>query len=89
MELIVVCAVLGLAALALARGDPAEAVSAGRQAAAEFGAMGTPLFQAEALTLLSKAYTAMGDAAAAQTTSAEAAALRITSGTAGEFSSQP
>lgn len=70
---------LGLAELALATGDPAQATVTERQALAMFQAVGAPLYQARALTLLSDAYTAAGDPAAARAASAEAAALRTTS----------
>jgi DNA-binding SARP family transcriptional activator len=69
-------ALLGLSELALTSGDPREAVVLGRQASAAFREMGTPLYEARALTLLSQAHTALSDNAAADAASAQAAALR-------------
>ena len=69
-------ALLGLSELALASGEPGQAVDLGRRAAAVFQGMEAPLYEARALTLLSDAYTALDDAAAAQAASAQAAMLR-------------
>jgi DNA-binding SARP family transcriptional activator len=66
-------ALLGLSELALADGDIGEAILFGQRAAAAFHDMGTPLYEARALALLSDAYAALGDADAA---SADAVALR-------------
>jgi len=69
-------ALLGLSELALTSGDPREDVVFGRQASDAFREMGTPLLEAGALTLLSEAHTALGDSAAADVASAQAAVLR-------------
>ena len=69
-------ALLGLSELALASGDPGQAVAFAQRAAGAFRGMGTPLYEARALTLLGDAHPALGDRAAADTASAQAAALR-------------
>jgi hypothetical protein len=69
-------ALLGLTELALASGDPGEAVAFGQRAGDAFRRLETPLCEIEALTLLSAAYAAVDDDAAAAAASAEAAALR-------------
>ena len=69
---------LGLSELALANGDPGQAVVLGRQASAVFRDMGALLYDVRALTLLSEAHAALGDTDAANAASAEAAALRAT-----------
>jgi hypothetical protein len=66
---------LGFSELALANSDPAEAVVLGQQASAVFRDMGALLYDVRALTLLKKAYATLGDTAAADAASAEAAAL--------------
>ncbi|HUB41691.1 MAG TPA: hypothetical protein VMA72_22830 [Streptosporangiaceae bacterium] len=70
---------LALAELALTGGDPDKATMTGRQAVAKFQAVGARLHHTRALTLLSDAYAAEGDTAAARAASAEAATLRATS----------
>jgi hypothetical protein len=69
-------ALLRLGDLALASGDPGQGVVLARQASAAFGDMRASLAEARALTLLSEAHAALGDSAAADTASAQAAALR-------------
>lgn len=71
-------AVRELGELALASGDPGQAVVLAGQAAGGFRELGTPLEEARALTLLSDAHTALGDSAAAEAAFAQAAALRAT-----------
>jgi tetratricopeptide (TPR) repeat protein len=67
---------LGLSELALASGDPEQAVDLAIRAAETFRELGASLEQSRALTLLSHAYRAGGDAAAAGAASAQAVALR-------------
>jgi tetratricopeptide (TPR) repeat protein len=67
---------LGLSELALASDDPGEAIVSGQRAAAAFREMRMPLYEARALTLLSDAYAALGEAGSADATSANASALR-------------
>lgn len=67
---------LGLGELALADGDPAQAVVLGRQSLGLFRRMGALLHDARALTLLSEAHAALGEAEVAEAASMEAAALR-------------
>jgi DNA-binding SARP family transcriptional activator/tetratricopeptide (TPR) repeat protein len=69
-------ALLGLSELALASGDPHEALLFGQQAVSAFREMCMPLYEADALRLLSDAYAALSDADAAESASAEAVALR-------------
>ena len=69
-------ALLGLSELALASGDPRQAVAFAQRAAGAFRGMGTPLYEARALTLLGDAHAALGDRAAADAVSAQAADLR-------------
>ena len=66
---------LGLSELALATGDPGQAVIIAQRASAAFRSMGTPLEEARAQTLLARAHGALGDRAAADAASAQAAAL--------------
>ena len=68
-------ALLGLSELALARGDPGEAVDLGQQASEVFLDVGAVLYQVRTLTLLSAAHAALGDLAAARVASADAAEL--------------
>jgi hypothetical protein len=77
-------ALLGLSELALASGDPAQAVVFAQRASGAFAEFGAPLHEARALTLLGEAHTALGDGPAADAASAQAAALRahLTGGTA-------
>ena len=70
-------AILGLSELALASGDAGEAILFGQRAADAFREMRLPLDEARALTLLSDAYIALGDADAADSASADAAALQV------------
>ncbi len=69
-------ALLGLCELALAIGDPHEAVEVGRQAVNAFRSIDAPLYEADVLTQLGGAYSALGDSDAAGTASAAAAILR-------------
>ena len=69
-------ALLGLSELALTSGDPGQAVTFAQRAAGAFRGMGTPLYEARALTLLGDAHAALGNRAAADAASAQAAALR-------------
>jgi DNA-binding SARP family transcriptional activator len=69
-------ALLGLSELALASGDPKQAVVFGLQASQMFRDMEALLYNARALTFLSDAYAALGDADASTAASAEASALR-------------
>ena len=71
-------ALIGLSELALASGDPGQAVVLGQQASGIFRDMGAPLDEVRALTLLSDAHAALGDSAAAAAALADAAALRAT-----------
>jgi DNA-binding SARP family transcriptional activator/tetratricopeptide (TPR) repeat protein len=66
----------GLGELALASGDPGQAVVLADQAAGASRDLGEPLEEVQALTLLSDAHAALGDSAAAGAASALAAALR-------------
>jgi DNA-binding SARP family transcriptional activator/tetratricopeptide (TPR) repeat protein len=66
----------GLGELALASGDPGQAVVLAEQAASASRDLGEPLEEVQALTLLSDAHAALGDSAAAGAASALAAALR-------------
>jgi hypothetical protein len=66
-------ALLGLGELALASGDPGQAVVFGKDASDMFRGIGAVLYDARALTLLSDAHAALGDGAAV--VSAETAAL--------------
>jgi DNA-binding SARP family transcriptional activator len=67
---------LGLSELALAQDDPAEATVFAQEAGKVFGDMGILIYYVQALTLLSEAYSRLGEAEAANTASAEADALR-------------
>ena len=67
---------LGLCELALATGDPEQAVILGRHAAGVFEELKAPLYQARALALLGEAHEALGDVDAASSASMEAAAMR-------------
>jgi hypothetical protein len=69
-------ALLGLGELALAGGDPRQAVVYAQRVSNVFRGMGAPLAQARALTLLRDAHSALGDAAAADAAALEADALR-------------
>jgi tetratricopeptide (TPR) repeat protein len=69
-------ALLGLSEVALAGGDPGEAILFGQRAADAFREIRMPLDEARALTLLGRAYAAAGDGAAAHKASEAAAALR-------------
>ena len=69
-------AALGLGELALASGDPAQALVFGQQAAAAFRDMRAPLHEAHALALIGDAHAALGDGDAAQAASARATTLR-------------
>jgi len=52
-------AVLALSELALASGEPAQALKLAQQAAAAFRDLGTPRDHARALTAVSQAHTAL------------------------------
>ena len=67
---------LGLCELALATKDPCGAVKAGLQAAEAIRGINAPLYLTQVLTLLSDAYSALGDVAAAGEAMTEAANLR-------------
>jgi DNA-binding SARP family transcriptional activator/tetratricopeptide (TPR) repeat protein len=67
---------LGLSELALAAGDPQQAVVLGKQASNGFRDIGAWLYDVRALTVLSDAHAALGDTAAAKAASDEARILR-------------
>jgi DNA-binding SARP family transcriptional activator len=67
---------LGLSELALASNDPHQADILAQRAADIFHAMETPLYEAQALTLVSDALSAAGNTEAAHEASALATALR-------------
>lgn len=67
---------LGLSELALAVGDPGQAIGHATWAAEAFRDLGMSREQARALTLLSAACTVAGDAAAAEAALAQASAVR-------------
>jgi DNA-binding SARP family transcriptional activator len=67
---------LGLSELALASGDPEEAVVLAKQASKMFRDMGALLYDSRALALLSDAHAALGNVEAADAASMEAGALR-------------
>jgi DNA-binding SARP family transcriptional activator len=66
---------LGLSELAIANGDPAQAIVLGQRASGVFRGMGALLDDVHAHAMLSTAHAALGDVEAAQAASAEAAAL--------------
>jgi tetratricopeptide (TPR) repeat protein len=69
-------ALLGLAELSLASGDPAQAAGYAQQACDVFRSIGAPLEEARAQELLGSAHAARGDARAAAGARAAARALR-------------
>jgi hypothetical protein len=58
---------LGMSELALADGDPAQAVAHAEQAASIFRSTGTPLYEAQAMALLSLAQESPGAAVSGTT----------------------
>lgn len=87
-------AVLGLGELALASGNPAQALVHGQQASGVFRGLGAMLDNARALTLLGRAHAALGDVDAARTAFGEAASVKKQSipwqvRAAGELTRQP
>jgi DNA-binding SARP family transcriptional activator/predicted negative regulator of RcsB-dependent stress response len=69
-------ALLGLSELALIREDPRRAVALGERASGVFREIGAPLYDTQALTVLSSAHAALGDSDAAKAASEKAIALR-------------
>jgi hypothetical protein len=67
---------LGLSELALTSKDPRRAVVLGERASGVFREIGAPLYDMQALSLLSNAHAALGDSDAAKAASEKALALR-------------
>lgn len=72
--------ILAMSELALVSGDYSQATVHGKHAVTLFGGLKVPLYQAQALGLLTRAHRALGDAAAAQETAREAGLLHATLG---------
>jgi DNA-binding SARP family transcriptional activator len=69
-------ALLGLSELALISEDPRRAVALGERASGLFREIGAPLYDTQALTVLSSAHAALGDSDAAKAAAEKASALR-------------